>query len=40
MKLQSFLLIAVVVVMGCKEREQSVKRVTAFTGATLIDGSG
>jgi imidazolonepropionase-like amidohydrolase len=40
MKLQSFLLIAIVVVMGCKEREQSVKRVTAFTGATLIDGSG
>src|SRR5688572_13640334 len=40
MKLQSFLLIAIIVVIGCKEREHSTKRVTAFTGATLIDGSG
>jgi imidazolonepropionase-like amidohydrolase len=40
MKLHSFLLIAIIVIIGCKEREQSAKRVTAFTGATLIDGSG
>jgi imidazolonepropionase-like amidohydrolase len=40
MKIQFFLFVALIVVMGCKEREQSARRVTAFTGATLIDGSG
>jgi imidazolonepropionase-like amidohydrolase len=42
MKIRYLLFVALVAMVGCKERDQSNndKNITAFTGATLIDGSG
>jgi hypothetical protein len=42
MKIRHLLFIAIIAIAGCKERDQSNnnKNITAFTGATLIDGSG
>lgn len=40
MKITHLLFAAIIVLVGCKERDQSGTSVTAFTGARLIDGSG
>lgn len=40
MKIQYFLLIILIGVIGCNEPDRSYKSLKAFTGATIIDGTG
>jgi imidazolonepropionase-like amidohydrolase len=40
MKVQYALIIVLFFFLGCKEQKKSYKSLTAFTGATIIDGSG